>query len=99
MRRLWTKFNGLAIICLYVFPTHMLAAGGGGGEAIVFVADSRRHTGVLAWFSNLYNDSLALFTLFTVITIPLLALTLSLVLGSLLAKTGIDLKSKSVGGH
>ena len=99
MRKLWTTFRGLAIFCLFVIPTHILAAGGGGGEAIVFVADSRRHTGVLAWFSNLYNESLALFALLTVVTIPLLAVMLSLVMGSLLARTGIDLKSKAVGGH
>jgi hypothetical protein len=99
MRKLWTRLGGLAISCLYVIPSQILAAGGGGGEAIVFVADSRRHTGLLAWFSNLYNESLALFALFTVVTIPLLAVTLSFFLGSLLAKTGIDLKSKAVGGH
>ena len=99
MRKLWTRFGGLAIFCLYVIPSQIFAAGGGGGEAIVFVADSRRHSGLLAWFSNLYNESLVLFTLLTVVTIPLLAVTLSFFLGSLLAKTGIDLKSKAVGGH
>jgi hypothetical protein len=80
-------------------PAKLLAAGGGGGEAIVFVADSRRFTGWQAWFTNLYNESLAQFTLLTVICIPLLALILSSVMGFLLSRTGIDLKSRAVGGH
>jgi len=84
---------------LLLLPAQVFAAGGGGGEAVVFVADSRRYSGWQAFFTNLYNESLAQFTLLTVILVPLLALILSSVMGFLLSKTGIDLKSKAVGGH
>ena len=84
---------------LLLLPAILPAAGGGGGEAIVFVADSRRYTGLLKWFTNLYNDSLGYFTLLTVILVPLLALALSTVMSFLLSKTGIDLRSRAIGGH
>jgi hypothetical protein len=98
MRSLRVFLSGLVALVL-ALPTQVLAAGGGGGEAIVFVADSRRYTGWQAWFTSLYNESLAQFTLLTVICVPLLALILSTVMGFFLSKTGIDLKSRAVGGH
>ena len=93
------RLSGLLTFAMIVLPAQLSAAGGGGGEAIVFVADSRRFTGLWAWFTNLYNESLAYFTLLTVICIPLLALLLSSVMGFILSRTGIDLKSRAVAGH
>ena len=90
----WTRLTTL----LLLLPAQILAAGGG-GETIVFVADSRRYTGWQAFFTNLYNESLTQFTLLTIITVPLLALLLSTVTGFLMSKTGIDLRSRAVGGH
>ena len=87
------------VAALLLLPAQVFAAGGGGGEAVVFVADSRRYSGWQAFFTNLYNESLALFTLMTVVSVPIIALLLSSVMGYLLSKTGIDLKSKAVGGH
>lgn len=93
--------RGLALLAALgcLLPARVLAAGGGSAEAIVFVADSRRYSGFLAWFTNLYNENLAYFTLMTVVLIPVLALLLSAVMSFFLARTGIDLKSKAVGGH
>jgi hypothetical protein len=90
-------YRGLVVVAM-ILPAQLIAAGGG-GEAIIFVADSRRYTGWQGWFTSLYNESLAQFTLLTVISIPLLALLLSTVMSFLLSKTGIDLKSRAVGGH
>jgi len=97
MRRLPTCCAWLAVAAL-TLPGRAIAAGGG-GEAIVFVADSRRYSGWLALFTNLYNQSPAQFTLLTVIVVPVFALLLSAVMGFLLAKTGIDLNSNAAGGH
>ena len=87
----------MVLLWLWV-PVRVIAAGAT-GEAIVFVADSRRYSGIMAWFTNLYNESLGQFTLLTVILVPTLALTLSTIMGFLLSRTGIDLKSKAVAGH
>ena len=97
MLKLRRLFRGIATLTLLA-PASLFAAGGG-GEAIVFVADSRRYSGWQGYFTNLYNESLAQFTLLTVICIPLLAIILSYIMSFLLARTGIDLKSKAVGGH
>ena len=93
----WMLARSAVLLCLWA-PVRALAAGAT-GEAIVFVADSRRYSGLMAWFTNLYNESLAQFTLLTVILVPMLALVLSTIMGFLLSRTGIDLKSKAVAGH
>lgn len=84
-------------LCLWA-PVRVFAAGAT-GESIVFVADSRRYSGPMAWFTNLYNESLAQFALLTVVLVPVLALVLSTIMGFLLSRTGIDLKSRAVAGH
>ncbi len=86
-----------AAALLLLLPVN-LAAAAGGGEPIVFVADSRRYTGWQAWFTNLYNESLALFTLLTIVVVPLLALVLSGFMSFFLSRTGIDLGSRPAGG-
>ncbi len=97
MLRLMCWFRGLCALAL-IIPARLVAAGGG-GESIIFVADSRRYTGWQGWFTDLYNESLVQFTLLTIILIPVLALILSSVMSFFLSKTGIDLKSRAVGGH
>jgi len=74
-------------------------AAGGKAEPMVFVADSRRYTGWVAWFANLYNESHLQFTLLTLVLIPLLALILGTVAGKVLSALGVDLRSRSVGEH
>ncbi len=86
-----------AAALLLVLPAG-LAAAGAAGQRLVFVADSRRYAGWQAWFTNLYNESLAQFTLLTIVLVPLLALALSSVMGFFLSRTGIDLKSRPGGG-
>ena len=95
---LWTRLLGLATWVFLVLPGQALAAGGG-GEAIVFVADSRRYSGWQAWFTNLYNESHLYFTLVTIITIPVLALILGSITSFIMARTGINLKSRVVAEH
>jgi hypothetical protein len=99
MRRLWAKVTGAATLVFWIIPGQALAAGGGGGEAIVFVADSRRYSGWKAWFTNLYNESHLYFMLVTIITIPALALILGSIMSFLIARTGIDLKSRVLAEH
>jgi hypothetical protein len=74
-------------------------AAGGGGERIVLVADSRRFTGWQAWWTNLYNESHLWFAVTTVVAIPALGLTLGKLTGLVLARTGINLKSRVLAEH
>ncbi len=95
MSRLRSRILGI-IPFLVSLP---LAAGGGRAEAIVLVADSRQFTGWKAFWANLYNESHVYFALLTVIIIPCLGLLLGKVTGYLLARIGINLKSRVLAEH
>lgn len=98
MRVMLTQLSRRAVFLLLVLPYQALAAGEK-AEPIVFVADSRRYHGWQAWFTNLYNDSLFNFAVVTVITIPVVGVILGLVTDFLMARIGINLKSRSVAEH
>lgn len=87
-----------AALALAAFPYQLLAAAGK-AEPIVFVADSRRYHGWQAWFTNLYNDSLLMFTVLTVVTIPVVGVILGLLTDFLMARIGINLRSRTVAEH
>ncbi len=80
--------------CLLLFPSWMLAAGGGKADAMIIVADSRRFTGWRAWWTNLYNESHLYFALLTILVIPLSGVILGTLADFLMARIGIDLKSR-----
>ncbi len=81
-------------VWVLLFPSHLLAAGGGKLEVMVIVADSRKFTGWRAWWTNLYNDSHLYFAVFTVLVIPLAGVILGCLADFLMARIGIDLKSR-----
>jgi hypothetical protein len=85
---------GLALI-----PAQLLAVGGGGGGRMVIVADSRGLSGWQAWWTNLYNESHLAFALLTIVIIPTLGLVLGKLSGWLLARTGINLKTRELAEH
>ena len=48
-----------------------LASRYGGAKQIVIVADTRKLSGLMAWWANLYNESHGWFTFLTIIIVPL----------------------------
>jgi hypothetical protein len=92
------KYSRFAARWLWILPQQLLAAGGK-AEPIVFVADSRRYQGWQAWFTNLYNDSLLYFAVLTVLTIPVVGVILGLLADLVMARIGINLKSRAVAEH
>ena len=87
-----------------IMTTFWLTAGtalaaGGGGEPIVIVADSRKLTGLMAWWANLYNESHVYFTLLTVVSIPIIGVGLGLLADVVMARIGLDLKSRELAEH
>lgn len=87
-----------ALAFVLLMPAHLLAAGGG-GEAIVIVADSRHFTGWKAWWSNLYNESHFWFAVSTIVIIPCLGLALGKITDFLMSRIGINLKSRVLAEH
>jgi len=76
-----------------------LAAGGGDLSKLVIVADTRGVSGWQAWLANLYNESHLYFTIFTVVTIPIVGLILGSLADLAMRQVGLDLKSRSLSEH
>ena len=76
---------------LLLLPLCLSAADEG---AKVIVADSRRLTGLRAWWANLYNQSHLQFALLTVLLIPLAGAILGSIADFAMKRIGIDLKSR-----
>ncbi len=70
-----------------------------GDSALVIVADSRRFSGLRAWWASLYNESHLLFALVTVIVVPAVGLLLGKLTSAAMARIGINLKSREVAEH
>jgi len=70
-----------------------------GGRLIVLVADSRRYSGLKAWWANVYNESHFGFALATIVVIPLLGLLMGKLTGLVLSRMGINLKSRVLAEH
>jgi len=74
-------------------------AAGGGGEPIVIVADSRKLTGIMAWWANLYNESHFYFMVLTVILIPVIGVLFGVLADIVMHFIGIDLSSRDLAEH
>jgi hypothetical protein len=92
------KKAGLILTTLWLSAQTALAAGGG-GEPIVIVADSRKLTGIMSWWANLYNESHFYFTLLTIVLIPVIGVIFGVIADIIMHFVGIDLKSRDLAEH
>ena len=99
MRRLWTKLLGLGTLVALLLPEMVLAAGGGGAAPVVIVADTRKLSGLMAWWGDLYNESHVYFTIVTIILIPLIGVIFGVLADLIMSHVGIDLKSRDLAEH
>ena len=76
-----------------------LGAAEGSESSVVLVADSRRFTGLEAWWANLYNESHLYFALLTVLVIVALGLAMGQVTEWIMRRIGINLKSRVLAEH
>ena len=89
----------LVLTTLWLCAPFAFAAGGGDVAPIVIVADSRKLTGVMAWWANLYNESHVYFTVLTVILIPVIGVLFGVLADFIMHFIGIDLKSRELAEH
>jgi ABC-type Fe3+ transport system permease subunit len=92
--RMWSFF----MMVWLVVPAMALAAGDNATE-IVVVADTRRITGILKYFSNLYNTNILLFAIWAVVLTAAYGCFLGVIMDFLMARTGLDLKSRKIIEH
>jgi hypothetical protein len=96
--KLASKLVSLAAGIWTAGATAALAAAGK-AEPIVIVADSRRFTGWRAWWTNLYNESHLYFALATIVLVPGLGLLLGKLTEWMMARVGIDLRTRKLAEH
>ena len=63
------------------------------------MADTRKLTGILAWWANLYNESHFQFMILTVILIPITGVVFGVLADIIMGWIGIDLKSRELAEH
>lgn len=98
MLRKWKALLAGLTTFLLLAPA-MAFAGGGGGAPIVMVADTRKLTGIMAWWANLYNESHLYFTIMTVILIPLIGVIFGVLADICMHFIGLDLKHRELAEH
>ncbi len=98
MKKLWSKMLGLGMLVWLLLPG-IASAAGGGGTAIVIVADTRGLTGIMGWWGNLYNESHIQFALLTITLIPLIGVLFGVVADFIMEHIGIDLHSRDLAEH
>lgn len=86
---------GLGAGCI---PHWAWAAGEKAGNLVV-VTDTRRLSGIMKYFANLYNTNTLLFAVWAVVLTVLFGAILGFLMDWLMAKTGIDLKSRKIIEH
>ncbi len=81
-----------------VLPDWVWAAGEKATNLVV-VADTRRLTGIMKYFANLYNTNTLLFAVWAVVLTALWGAILGFLMDFLMARTGLDLKSRKIVEH
>ncbi|ABK16324.1 DVU0150 family protein [Syntrophobacter fumaroxidans] len=99
MHKLWSKILGFSSALFLLIPGMALAAGGGPVAPMVIVADTRKLSGIMAWWANLYNESHLYFTILTVVLIPVIGVIFGVVADIVMTHIGIDLKSRELAEH
>jgi hypothetical protein len=92
-------FTTLAMLACMMLPELALAAGGGKIAPLVIVADTRKFTGLEAWWVNLYNESHLYFTLLTCALIPTIGILFGVLADIVMHFIGLDLKSRDLAEH
>ncbi len=98
MKRLAGRL-GLAVASLWLTAQTAFAAGGGGAAPIVIVADTRKLSGIMAWWANLYNESHLYFTILTIVIIPVVGVIFGVLADFVMHHVGIDLTSRELAEH
>ncbi len=98
MSRFFKWFSFASLISL-LLPALASAAGGGGAAPIVLVADTRKLSGIMAWWANMYTESHVEFTLLTVLIIPVVGVIFGTIADIVMTWIGIDLKSRELAEH
>lgn len=89
---------GILATLLLMLPQWALA-GGDKATNIVVVADTRRVTGVMHYFADMYNTNILMFAVWTVVLTVVMGCILGFLMDFIMSRTGLDLKSRKIVEH
>lgn len=98
MKNVWTKLMGISAMIYVLLPEWALAAAEK-AQLVVIVSDTRKLSGIMAWWGNLYNESHLWFMVLTVVLIPLIGVIFGTIADIVMSHIGIDLKSRELAEH
>ncbi|NLI34208.1 MAG: hypothetical protein GX422_15720 [Deltaproteobacteria bacterium] len=99
MKSLVWRISSFLLMAYLLIPTGAWAAGGP-ASMLVVVADTRRVSlAVEKYFSNLYNTNILLFAVWAVVLTAAWGCILGVVMDFIMARTGLDLKSRKIVEH
>lgn len=98
MKTIYYRLLALATVLSLLVPASVWAAGEK-AAALVVVADTRRVTGVMKYFSDLYNTNIWLFAVWAVVLTAAMGATLGFLMDFIMSRTGLDLKSRKIIEH
>lgn len=98
MGRIMKLFSFTSLMSL-LLPLCSYAAGGGPVAPMVIVADTRKLSGIMAWWANMYNESHIQFALMTVLIIPIIGVVFGVVADIVMTHMGIDLSHRDLAEH
>lgn len=85
---------------IYLCLPAVLWAGGEKAVDLVVVADTRiLHSGIMKYFSDLYNTNIVLFAVWAVVLTAAYGGFLGLLMDLIMSRTGLDLKSRKIVEH
>jgi len=95
MPKYFSKLLGLITVFLF-FPAQLLAED---ASKLVMVVDTRKLTGIEAWWGGLYNEGHLEFAIITAITVPVIGVILGTLGDLVMSHLGIDLKNRALAEH
>jgi len=98
MRRIYHRGKTLLAALAMMLPATAWAAGEKATN-IVVVADTRRVTGILKYFSNLYNTDVVMSAVWSVVLTVAIGCLLGFLMDFIMERTGLDLKSRKIIEH
>ena len=98
MKRVLHRFKMLWATVILMVPATVWAAGDKATQ-IVVVSDTRRLTGIMKYFSDLYNTNIWMFAVWTVVLTVVLGCSLGFLMDFFMERTGLDLKSRKIIEH
>ena len=98
MRKKLSKLFAWIGMAVLLLPALVQAAGPAAAN-IVIVADTRKTTGLLRWWADLYNESHIYFAILTVVLIPIIGVIFGVLADLVMSHIGIDLKSRELAEH